>query len=434
MKTRSKMLFALASAALATASLTTGASTATAEAPKGPNRSSVQGHGSIANETPPPTGAVFGKAPEKTPLPVKVSIAAASPDPPWTMRIENTGDHPIRIAADIRLLSFDLEWKRVATTGVAGATTTSTLSCAAPSGLRPTKFPKARELYLKPGEAYEDHFDPRLYCFGLTGDALTNATVVHPHYGFSTPSWSASKGPYVAQGIDEPAEYAARTSIDADPLQLAYALVAPPPPPPKEKDDALAEELKSRLHMPPPPPEPEYFFIDKNKARFVVTVDRFADVNAARDIVVNVHLKNEGTHDMIAALRGRMISFVVEQLGRDGQSLKTVDCAGEDQTHPISAEMIRGLAGGQSVTIPLMVAEVCPPMTFERPGLYRVTPRLDTVHSGEAAELDGYIGRAFTRDAVLVRVATGREAFEDAPPEVWKPAPPPDPKHPKTRP
>lgn len=422
MKTRSKVLLAVGSGALASAVLTGGASTATAEAPKGPNRSSVQGHTSVAAETTTPvvtTGTFVGKAPEKTPLPVKISITAPTPDPPWTMRVENSGEHPIRIAADVRLLSFELDW-----TTVSGGPQTQTLKCAAPSGLRPSKFPKARELYLKPGEAFQQDFDPRLYCFGFTGDALTNATVVHPHYGFNTPSWSASKGPFVAQGIDEPAEYAARTSIDADPIQLAYALVAPPPPPPKEEKDPFAH-----LRVPPPPPEPEYFFLDKNRARFVVTVDRFSDVNAPRDIMVNVHLKNDGTHDMIAALRGRMISFVVEQLGRDGKSMHTTDCAGENQTHPISAEMIRGLSGGQSVTIPLLVAEVCPPMTFEKPGLYRVTPRLDTSVSGEAADLDAYIGRAFTRDAVLVRVATGREAFEDDPPQVWKPPPPPDPKH-----
>jgi hypothetical protein len=415
MKARSTVVPALACVAL----LSGAASTASADgAPKGPNRSSIQGHTSVASETPPSVVVTGGKAPEKSPLPVKLTVAAPTPDPPWTMRLENSGEHPIRIAADVRLLSFDLETK------------SGTRKCAAPSSLRPSKLLKSRELYLKPGEAFQQEFDPRLYCFGATGDALTNATVVHPHYGFTAPTWGQSKGPFAAQGIDEPAEFAALPTIDAPDVQLAYATFAPPPPPPAEAPPAP----HAALMAPGPPPEPEYFYIDKNKARFTVVVDRFSDVNAARDIVVNVHLKNEGTHDMIAALRGRMVSFIVEQLGRDGKSMKTVDCAGEDQTHPISAEMLRGLAGGQSVTIPLLVAEVCPPTTFDRPGLYRVTPRLDTLASGEAAELEAYVGRAFTRDAVLVRVATGREAFEDAPPAVYKPPQPtPEPRSPHRR-
>ncbi|MFO0612000.1 MAG: hypothetical protein U0414_05410 [Polyangiaceae bacterium] len=412
MRSRHAALPSLALLALLSAS----ASTASADgAPKGPNRSSVQGHTSVAAETTPPVTFLGGKAPEKPPLPVKLTVTAPTPDPPWTMRLENTGEHPIRIAADVRLLSFELETKG------------GTKKCTAPAGLRPTKLLKSRELYLKPGEAFQQEFDPRLYCFGTTGDALTNATVVHAHYGFAAPSWGQSKGPFAAQGIDEPAEFAALPTIDATDVQLAYATFAPPPPPaPAEPAPTHASLVAPSA----PPPEPESFFIDKNKARFTVFVDRFSDVNAARDIVVNVHLKNEGTHEMIAALRGRMVSFVVEQLGRDGSSMKTVDCTGEDQTHPISAEMLRGLGGGQSVTIPLLVAEVCPPSTFDRPGLYRVTPRLDTLASGEAAELEAYVGRAFTRDAVLVRVATAREPFEDSPPAVYvPPPPPPDPKH-----
>ncbi len=418
MRARSKLLLSLVSAALASAT----ASTASADGnAKGPNRSSVQGRTPIAVETTPApsTPTQFtGKAPEKSPLPVKLTVAAPTPDPPWAMRLENTGDHPIRIAADVRLLSFELDTKH------------GKQKCAAPAALRPSKLLKSRELYLKPGEAFQQEFDPRLYCFGLVGDALTNATVVHPHYGYAAPSWGASKGPFAAQGIDEPAEFAALPTIDAAEVPLTYALVAPPPPPPEPPPPPTREEeAHAALMAQLPPPPPEYFFIDKNQAKFTVFVDRFADVNAARDIVVNVHLKNEGTHAMISALRGRMISFIVEQLGRDGKSMKTTDCTGESQTHPISAEMLRGLGGGQSVTIPLLVAEVCAPNTFERPGLYRVTPRLDTSVGGEAAELEAYIGRAFTRDAVLVRVATGREAFEDAPPEVYTPPPPPDPKH-----
>lgn len=417
MRARSKLILAVASATLASM----GASTASADGnAKGPNRSSVQGRTPVAVETvPTPAVPQFtgGRAPEKAPLPVRLLVVAPTPDPPWTMRLENTGEHPIRIAADVRLLSFELEWKN------------GTQKCAAPAALKPSKLLKSRELYLKPGEVFQQDFDPRLYCFGVVGDALTNATVVHPHYGFSAPAWVGAppRAPFAAQGIDEPAEFAPLQVIDAAPLPLTYAVVAPPPPPPAPPPPPTREEeLHAAMLAKLPPPPPEYFYIDKNKAKFTVFVDRFSDVNAARDIVVNVHLKNEGTHAMISALRGRMISFIVEQLGRDGRSVKTTDCTGEAQTHPISAEMLRGLGGGQSVTIPLLVAEVCAPNTFERPGLYRVTPRLDTTVGGEAAELEAYIGRAFTRDAVLVRVATGREAFEDAPPEVYKPPPPPD--------
>jgi hypothetical protein len=95
--------------------------------------------------------------------PARLWLIAPTATGPWTMRIDNTGEEPIRIAADIRLLSFEIDTH---TKGKRPQT------CAVPSALRPRAFPEKRALLLAPGKSYIEHFDPHLFCFGKLADAL----------------------------------------------------------------------------------------------------------------------------------------------------------------------------------------------------------------------------------------------------------------------
>jgi len=94
-----------------------------------------------------------------------------------------------------------------------------------------------------------------------------------------------------------------------------------------------------------------------------------------------------------------------------------------ERPHGVPAESLRDLGGGQAMSIPLLVAEMCAPGTFDRPGLYRVLPRLDTAVAGEGVTLHAFLGKALARQSTLVRVATGRDVFEEPPPKVEGPPP-----------
>jgi len=77
-----------------------------------------------------------------------------------------------------------------------------------------------------------------------------------------------------------------------------------------------------------------------------------------------------------------------------------------------------------------MLAEVCPPGTFYRPGLYVATPTLHADASGREYGLNAVTGKASTRNAAalqgdaktppaaatLIRLTRGRQPFYRRPP------------------
>lgn len=413
-------------------------------------------------KAPAPPRARRPAAPPKAPLPVEMTIVAASPDPPWTLRIVNTGERPIRIAADTRLLTFELETsdKRA-----------SKIKCAAPASLRPRSFPTSRELYLEPGAAYVEDFDPRLFCFGDKLDLLKGGTTVRAHLGWPKSS-TFGKPSFAAQGTDRPEAFAAATELSAPPILLSYAAFAPMAPGvgkpapgaspamdtgahgktdeaskdaqvpwTERKSNGSVEPSRSAAKeshrygfgpksdpsddSPTTPDAPEVPTDDRNAGKVDVYIDRYADAEAPRDAVVSIRAVNEGRRELSAALRGRMLSFTIEKLGPDNKAQQSFDCRGSDRPHAMPIETLRDLDAGQTVSIPVMLAEICPRETFERPGLYRVRPRIDTAVEGEVLKRSPYIGRALAAQSSLVRIATSRKPFQDEPPKAFTPPAPP---------
>jgi hypothetical protein len=427
-------------------------------------------------------------------LPVRMSVIAPSADPPWTLRIENVGEKPVRIPADIRLLELELQ----ASERGARATT-----CALPRALRPARFPEQRALVLEPGEVWQERFDPRLFCFGENADRLRGSTLVRARFGWKKP-WRGAKPaePFAAQSLENPEAFAPLTELAAPSFVLAYRrnpdeppeLDLPPthwidvagqhheephdaPPArnhgphepqserasratghggprhagkpirPEDADDRAAPrrgDLRGEAASTPagptrrgggdgeptPPaasadePTPEPVTpprVDENAGRVEVFVRRYSDANAGRDVVVSIDAVNEGQRSLTAVLRGRMLSFTVEELGRDNRPVNTVQCSGSHQPHAIPSEAVRSYRPGQKSTIPLLLAEFCPRGTFSRPGLYRALPYIDTTVDGEALKEQAYVGQALARQSALIRVATGTEPFAAPPPRKLPP-------------
>ncbi|WP_437280792.1 hypothetical protein WME90_09630 [Sorangium sp. So ce375] len=166
------------------------------------------------------------KAPEQPPLPpspARLWLIAPSPHGPWMLRIDNEGERPMRIPADVRLLRFEID--------TLNKRTKKTVRCAAPAGLKPSGFPERRALLLAPGQSYMEYFDPRLLCFGKDEAALAGGSVVRTWYGWGPPpKWSKKPpaAPFAAQSTDAPPAFAPAVGLAAPTVVLSYGL------PPKE--------------------------------------------------------------------------------------------------------------------------------------------------------------------------------------------------------
>lgn len=402
--------------------------------------------------------------PVTTPLLVMMSVVATSPDPPWLLRIENAGPVTIRIPADSRLLRFEMK-----------ASKGGTKKCAPPKAMVPSSFPDSRELFLRPGEVYEEEIDPRLYCFGDTTDLLRPGTVLIPHFGFGT-SWGAPKEPFVAQATDYADPFTPLKDIKGPELTLPAVPAPPPPAPPQVPagQDPLAPLGSGIDPKDSPPPRtpaaptstpkkdgaatdddgadaptdgdaPPPAVVDKNAGYLDIYVSRLVDAGSPRDVVLTIRAKNEGRRKLAGVLRSRMLHFKVEEVGADNRTLREVMCTHQEAAHGIATEAVSQVGPGKEITIPILVSEICPRGTFSKPGLYRVTGVLDTSQVGESLKADPWLGHALARQSALVRLATAKEDFYYAsartgpahlPPGVMlaaedptdAPAPPPPPK------
>ena len=274
--------------------------------------------------------------------------------------------------------------------------------------------------------------------------------MVRAHLGWS--KTQSTKGPFVAEGIDKPAAFAPQRELSAPPIMLSYASFAPMPlhlgdepadapdgpHPAKPRHDVTDQKYApgssansdaSNAKSGPVAPSgkradagsagandakaPPADYADRNAARLDVYTERYSDASAPRDAVIRIKAANDSKRELIAAIRGNMLSFLVEELGADNEPVRSTDCIGSERPHAISVEAIQDLEGGRAVSVPLLIAEICPTDAFERPGLYRVRPRIDTNVEGEVLERHPYIGKALALQPALLRVATSRKPFQD---------------------
>lgn len=383
---------------------------------------------SSAGADQPATGYSKAARTKRDPLPVRVSVSAPSPDPPWVLRVENVSDVPVRIPADALLLRFDMKIKKGA-----GAK-----RCSLPASMVPSGFPEKRELYLRPGEVYEEQIDPRMYCFGegMT-DYLRPGTSLVPRFGFG--SGLASREPFVAQSADDADSYLPLRDLTGPEIVLPNVPEgsptippasgpftpkppAPPPPPTAgakphangtashDGSEAEEEEEQAPVVTSPPP------VVDMKAGHLDIYVERLVDAAAPRDVILTIRAKNEGRRKLAAVLRGRMLHFHVEELAADNRPLREVDCVHQASAHGIATEMVSEVQPGREMRIPLVISEICPRGTFTRPGMYRITPRLDTAQMGESLKKDAWLGQTFARQSALVRLASGPQPFHYASP------------------
>ena len=305
-------------------------------------------------------------APAPVPPSMKLSLAVAPFPQLWTVRVENTGELPLRLLADARLVTLD-----VLANGAKASVT-----CTLPSTMRPSGDSE-RGLVVPAKRAYAEAFDPRLYCFGEARAAvLADGATVTAHLGFAVPKatrWRAPRiaPPYVVAPIDgvEPRVSAAKELVAA-PVVIDAA-------------SALPSRTASAAPAPATTPstEPATSDAPSSTAPFAVGLTPWIDASLGADALAAVTVTNTGA--AVTSLRLRPAAVTLEITGPNG----TTSCDWANPPGPPARELMTRVAPGGKTSISVLLGTLCDDPPFDDAGFYTVRARLDASRlTGEGSQ------------------------------------------------
>jgi len=326
------------------------------------------------------------EAPTRADLALKVT--ESGPQLPWRMEVRNEGREPVVLAADPRLF-----WMEVKVPGKKRVET-----CRLPKELFPTRPDREALLRLEPGEAAARSFDPRLYCYSTAGQRqLVPGSQITPHFGWPEQTRTTWKnGKRLETVVDEP-PYVAHA---AEPHPGAHADDHPPSLRLKVVDGvtfALGPTYSawSSTRLPD---------VDEPEGPFELKLASGSDAHAERTATIRLSLLNRSKRARYVYFRREFITF--EVMGPQG----FIQCDPEPDYRAPDRSSFSYLPSGKSLTVTSRLIELCPRGTFGRPGLYLVHARFDAMQDGDEFDLDAFVGRVSTRDAVGVRIRTGEKS------------------------
>jgi hypothetical protein len=301
------------------------------------------------------------------PLPdVQMALEAPTRLGPWSVRVTNHGDVPVRLVADARLLVLEATPRSAS----------KAVRCELPADMRPGDDMEGA-LVLPPGRSYVETFEPRLYCFGARSlEALSAGATVVGRLG-----WSGARahGPYVVQSIDgvEPL-LAPLKSIDSPPVAL-----------PDDPTPAFIEASAAN----PSDPDP---------AHLVVRGQPAIDAPSASNIAVAVTLRNQGKRPVAVRFRPDTLGF--EVAGPTGVQ----DCHWPVSPSAAMRELFTTLRPAGAADLSVLLADYCDSRSFSQPGLVVITPRMDTRKaSGADVALRTFDGVVTATAPTIVRLHQG---------------------------
>jgi hypothetical protein len=315
-------------------------------------------------------------APQAPAPQVALTIDAPTARGPWTVRVVNQGQVPVRIAADARLLSLD-----VTPRGAPRA-----VHCDLPADMRPDDELETA-LVVPPGRAYTESFEPRLLCFGAARlEALSSGATVVAHLGWT--GSPANAPPYAVSPIDgvEPAVSSLKT-LDGLPIALPDDPTPSPAPTPTTTGAA--------------PSAPT----DADSARLTLSGPTAIDSPSPESIEIPLTLRNEGTQPAIVRLRPETLGFDV--VGPDSVQA----CAWPTVPGAPLREAYTRIAPRGTATLSVLLSAYCSGHALDQGGLYVVRPRLDTRRaSGAAIGYRSFDGVVVAATPTIVRLHRGSEA------------------------
>jgi hypothetical protein len=302
----------------------------------------------------------------------------------WLVAVVNRGTEQTKVLFDLRRLRLQLEqpedpkkprpkWQKKPAPRV----------CKLPDGFGGSREPEAM-LTLEPGEGLVQTFDPRLYCITGNGESmLAHGQTLTAELGF-TPKpprtvWQHGKkteqpAKQVAPFVVEPATF--DPEHDTRVKQLVSSAF-------EVTDEMAGGETEEDTSLP-----------------LQLRLLRGSDASTERTATVTVEVRARGQKQTVY-FRRELVSFTVH--GPEG--IRGCDPQPDDRAPDRQA--YSSLGPGGSVSATGLLAELCPNLTFGRPGLYLVSARFDATRDGSEFGLRAFTGRLESRRQALVRISTG---------------------------
>lgn len=336
---------------------------------------------------------------------LELQVTEAGPDQPWTLHLHNRGGTTIGVMADPGLLWFE----------VVLPSSSTTVTCRLPAPLWPKAMRRRAELRLPPGERFSRRFDPRFFCFAdLVQTALVPGARVIPHFGWPHETRSVTVG---GRRVEQP--------LTPRPPFMAWVVAEPPASAPEagEADAEPAEEEAGDIPVEQPWRTPREGLksiagtaIELSSAYakwsakspplqdgLNVALLAGSDAEDERGAVVTVSLGNAGREPQTVVVRRELVSFDVT--GPDGN----FECPTGDIGSPDIASFTT-LGERKVEQLVVRLIEMCPRGSFSRPGLYEVNATWHAKFSGQALNVEAFVGTLTTPRPALVRVRSGERA------------------------
>lgn len=307
------------------------------------------------------------EAPTLPAPPLVLTVAPGAAGAPWKIKIENTGEVPIRIVADPRLLELEV---------TPPGDKAKPVRCTLPDDARPATD-EGRELVVPGKRSWSANVDPIFLCFGTKERAaLAAGASVKASFGWRSnakkpapPFAAAPVG--AAIGVFAPAK-----AIESAPLSLTDAVPAVPGGATASSDGT--KELS--LSMP-----------------------ESLDVGRGGEIQTTITAANEGDRSMTLLFRPEVVAFRVTGPGG------SITCGHPRAVAAPIKELFSTIPAKGRASQALLITAVCPADTFDDPGVYRVFPIIDTSGaSGRPIGLRTWDGKAEGTKPMLLRVRTQR--------------------------
>ena len=339
--------------------------------------------------------------------PLALSVTPGTGGGPWKLKVENTGDVPIRLTADPRLLVLEVTppagfvdptAKKRAQQGSAKAEEPKTVRCILPDDARPAND-EGRDLVVPAKRSWSVSFDPLLYCFGTKERAvLVTGAVVNAHFGWPAPppkpGAAAAAAAARARAKAPPSPATSAPPFVAAPVGAAVGKVAA-----AKNLHATTVTLAESVNAGPPASAQS----SASSSSLGVTMPEALDVLRGTEISATVSVANEGDKATVVLLRSETLKLSVA--GPAG----TVACGSLRTVSAPIRELYATLGVKGRMSLSILLTSICPRDTFDQPGLYRVTPIFDMTNaSARSIGLKTWDGMVTGRSPMLMRVRAAR--------------------------
>ena len=321
---------------------------------------------------------------------VLLSVVPTSTPWTWSIRLENQDEAPVRIIADIRSLRLLVRSHGDSTYHV----------CALPSRMKPDRV--HRWLQLDPGQAWQETFDPRLFCWGTkASQRLAPGASITAFYGYHrSPRRHRWRRPHVRAlpsillPVFDPAPFGPSSELVSLTTWLRKTS-----PSPLDVSSAIASAKKKKRPY--------------RETKLALDAPRWSDAPTPRNTWLSVRLRNVGNHPAVVHLRPD--NLVVNVTGPDGG---TGQCGPGPKARALVRDFFRTIGPGQSARIRMRLYEYCGPDMFQQPGLYKLVASVVLRETGASYGLQAFTGDVTARHETLLRVQTGRLPWYSDPPKV----------------